>query len=383
MIPDMSNRWLAFAVAIAIVAAAAGYGIARWTSPAPVTQVPTAAPAVPSHLKLGADQIAAANILVQQVVSGNLGAEILAPAVVAAQPTGVASLTAHAEGVISHLNKRLGDPVRAGEVLALVDSKDAAQLASDRASAEARAVLARRVAEQEESLFQQGATSRRSLQTAQASLTAAEADAKRARNATVTANLAPDGHSVQIVSPLSGRITAQSAALGAYVQTETELFRVSDPRFIQIEAQLTGTDATNIAPDDRAVLILPDGANVQARVRSVAPALDPQTRTQTVVIAVRDSLRLTPGETLQVRITPHGTTTNSIVVPDESIQSLDGRDVVFVRTPDGFDVRRVSVGARGSGQAAIVSGLNSGERIAIRNVFLLKAELGKGGEDEE
>jgi cobalt-zinc-cadmium efflux system membrane fusion protein len=88
-------------------------------------------------LKPDAQQIAAAGIVVQKVAGGNLGAEVLAPAVVASQPSGTASLTAHAEGVISRLNKRLGDPVRAGEVLALVDSKDAAQLASDRANADA------------------------------------------------------------------------------------------------------------------------------------------------------------------------------------------------------------------------------------------------------
>ena len=378
---NLDNRWLMTA-AIAVLAAAGGFGIARWTTPPPAA-VETPAPSGPAKLTLEDKEIAAAGILVEPAGAGNLGAQILAPAVTTAQPNGVAALMAHAEGVISRLNKRLGDPVEAGEVLALVDSKDAAQIASDRAGADARAELARRVAAQEEELFRQGATSRRSMQTAQASLAAAEADARRARNAAVTANLSADGHSVAIISPLSGRITAQAAALGAFVRTETELFRVSDPRFIQVEVQLTATDAARVKPGDAATLMLPSGATAKAQVRSVTPALDPQTRTQTVILSVPDGLELAPGETLQARISPKGAGGNSILVPEEAVQTLDSRESVFVRTADGFVVRRVAVGSRGAGQAAIVVGLKSGERIATRNAFLLKAALGKGGGDEE
>jgi cobalt-zinc-cadmium efflux system membrane fusion protein len=382
MLLEKHHRWFAIA-ALVIVAAASGFGIARLTGQSAPAPAVAPAPAGPATLKIDPKEIAAAGIVVEPAVDGNLSAEILAPAMTAAQPSGVATLTAHAEGMISRLNKRLGDPVRAGEVLAVVDSKDAAQIASDRASAQARAVLARRVAEQEESLFQQGATSKRSLQTAQASLAAAEADARRARDAATTVNLASDGHSVEVISPLSGRITAQTTALGAYVRTETELFRISDPRLVQVEAQLAAIDAAGVRPGDSAVLMLPNGKTAEAVVRSVTPALDPQTRTQTAVLSVPEGLPLAPGETLQVRIRLKGTASTGIVLPEEAVQTIDGRDAVFARTDNGFVVRHVAVGSRGAGRASIISGLKSGEQIATRNAFLLKAELGKGAEDEE
>lgn len=127
---NLDNRWLMTA-AIAVLAAAGGFGIARWTAPPPAA-VESPAPSGPVKLTLDDKEIAAAGILVEAAGAGNLGTQVLAPAVTAAQPNGVAALMAHAEGVISRLNKRLGDPVEAGEVLALVDSKDAAQIASDR-----------------------------------------------------------------------------------------------------------------------------------------------------------------------------------------------------------------------------------------------------------
>ena len=375
------KRWLAGAAALAL-AAGLGFGIARWIAPQPAA-APQPQSAGPATLKLDPKEVAAAGILVETVAAGNIGAGILAPAAATAQPTGVAALTAHAEGIIVRLNKRLGDPVQAGEVLAVVDSKDAAQLASDRASADARAVLARRIAAQEEALYSQGATSKRSLETAEASLAAAEADARRARDAAATANLARDGHSVAVISPVTGRITAQAAALGAFVRTETELFRVSDPRLIQVEAQLTARDAARIHPGDAASLLLPNGGTARATVRSVAPALDPVSRTQSVVLTVPEELALAPGETLQVRITPRTATADTIVVPEEAVQTVDGRDSVFLQTDNGFAVRHVAVGSRSAGQASVVSGLQAGQRIATRNAFLLKAELGKGAEDEE
>ena len=375
------KRWLAGAAALAL-AAGLGFGIARWTAPQPAA-APQPQPVGTATLTLDPKEVAAAGILVETVAAGNIGAGILAPAAATAQPTGVAALTAHAEGIIVRLNKRLGDPVQAGEVLAVVDSKDAAQLASDRASADARAVLARRIAAQEEALYSQGATSKRSLETAEASLAAAEADARRARDAAATANLARDGHSVAVISPVTGRITAQAAALGAFVRTETELFRVSDPRLIQVEAQLTARDAARIHPGDAASLLLPNGGTARATVRSVAPALDPLSRTQSVVLTVPEELALAPGETLQVRITPRTATADTIVVPEEAVQTVDGRDSVFLQTDSGFAVRHVAVGSRSTGQSSIVSGLQAGQRIATRNAFLLKAELGKGAEDEE
>jgi len=146
MISEIRPGWPAMAAGI-ILAVGLGFGIARWTASAPPPPAPKPAPSGPAILKIEAREIAAAGIVVEPVADGNLSAEILAPATTAAQPSGVAALTAHAEGIISRLNKRLGDPVKAGEVLAIVDSKDAAQIAFDRASAQARAVLARRIAD--------------------------------------------------------------------------------------------------------------------------------------------------------------------------------------------------------------------------------------------
>ena len=67
----------------------------------------------------------------------------------------------------------------------------------------------------------------------------------------------------------------------------------------------------------------------------------------------------------------------AIVVPKSALQSLKGESVVFVRTADGFEARRVDVGRQDARQAEVNKGLAAGERIATTNTFVLKAELGK------
>ena len=64
------------------------------------------------------------------------------------------------------------------------------------------------------------------------------------------------------------------------------------------------------------------------------------------------------------------------------MQVAEGRDAVFVRTQTGFRVQPVTVGQRSAGRVQIIQGLRGGEVIAVKNAFLLKAELGKSAEEE-
>src|SRR3546814_12882457 len=84
-----------------------------------------------------------------------------------------------------------------------------------------------------------------------------------------------------------------------------------------------------------------------------------------------------------VRLLPsRGEASNAIVIPDEALQTLEGRDVVLVRTKQGFRARNVTIGQRSAGRVEISSGLQPGDMIATKNEFLLKAELGKGAGKE-
>jgi cobalt-zinc-cadmium efflux system membrane fusion protein len=362
-----------------LVAGGVGFLIARSTTQTPPPPAPVAAAPVAEadELKLDPSYLDVVGIKTEAVSAGNLSFDVLAPATVTAAPNGEAVVTAHVAGTVIRLARQLGDAVRTGETLALVESREAAAMAAEQSVAASKADLARSQLAREQELYNQRVTPRQDLERAQAELAVAEAEVRRAREAAAASHVTQDGR-IAVVSPLAGRITQMRGALGSFVQPDTELFRIADPRFVQIEASVTAMDAVRIAIGDSAKISTPSGAILAATVRSISPTLNEQTRAATVVLSlVGNHEPLSPGEAVQADIVPKNAMQSGVVVPEDAVQNVGGRTVVFVRTAAGFKVRPVVVGARGAGRVSIVSGLQAGETIATANAFFLKAELGK------
>ncbi|MDK8187389.1 MULTISPECIES: efflux RND transporter periplasmic adaptor subunit [Sphingomonas] len=375
-----NNKLYAGAALALVLAAGAGFGIARLTAPAPQVAAAAADTVAPSDsVAITADGIKASQIVVAPAASGELDAAIPASASVEATPDAEAVLTARAAGTVTRIFKRIGDPIRAGETLALVESRDASAIAADRAAAGARVTLAQKQLARERSLLAQGVSPRADYETAEANLAVARADAMRASAAAGATRVASDGRSVAVVSPVTGRVTAAPANLGQFVAAETELFRVADPSRLQIVASLPPVDAGRVRTGDRVELTTNDGKTIEGRVRSATGVVDPDTRAATVVVetSARGSL-LVPGQLVQARIfASGGATKGGVMVPQEAVQTLGERTVVFVRTREGFKAQTVQAGSRSGGLVAIVSGLRAGTPIATTNAFLLKAEVEK------
>ncbi len=141
---------------------------------------------------------------------------------------------------------------------------------------------------------------------------------------------------------------------------------------------MSPSDAQRVAPGDRAIIELPSGAVLAATVRSAAPSVSLESRAATVVLSpVSVPPGLVQGQSVRVRITPRGTpAAGGLVVPEVAVQSVEGRDVVFVRVANGFQATPVTVGARTGGRVEILSGIQPGSTIATTGAFVMKSELG-------
>jgi len=375
-------RFLALAGGF-LMAAGAGFVVARMNPPAPPPPAAaTATPTESNEVKVDASYLAAVGIVTEAVAPGDLSVDVLVSGTVTAAPNGEAVVTAHAAGTIVSLAKQLGDAVRVGETLAMVESREAASMAADRTVAESKAALARSALAREQELYNQRVTPRQDLERAQAELAVTEAEVRRAQEAAAASHVTPDGR-IAVTSPLVGKITASRAALGSFVQPDTELFRIADPRFIQVEASVPSSDAGRISVGDLAKITTPSGGSLTATVRSVSPIVNEQTRAATIVLSLAGNHEsFSPGGVVQVDIAPKNTSPAGFVVPEDAVQNVGGRSVVFVRTADGFRVQPIVIGSRGAGRVSISSGLKAGDSIAIANAFFLKAELGKGTGEE-
>jgi cobalt-zinc-cadmium efflux system membrane fusion protein len=338
------------------------------------------------ELKLEPDRIKDAGVRTSRITAGGLRDQIIAQATVAATPSGAAIIGARADGTVTAISKRLGDAVRQGDSLGAIQSREAARLAGDRAMAEARVVRARQAFTRQKNLLAANATSSQDYDAAKSEWEVAEAERTRAVSSNAASGLSADGVSLKILSPITGRITAAPAMLGAYVVAGAVLFQIADPTKLEVQAAVPSADAGRISVGDHATIDLPQGT-ISAVVRAITPDVNLQSRAATVVLSPLGDIRaLQPGQLVSthIYISRGHSGTGALLVPTEALQKIDGNDSVFVRTKEGFRVQSVTTGAEGDSMTEIQSGLKPGDEIATANSFLLKAELqkGSGGDDD-
>ncbi len=72
------------------------------------------------------------------------------------------------------------------------------------------------------------------------------------------------------------------------------------------------------------------------------------------------------------------------LVPEEAVQTIDGKPCVFVaeKEENTFSRHEISAGPAVGEYVPVLRGLEEGQRIVTRGSFVLKAELGKGSGEE-
>jgi cobalt-zinc-cadmium efflux system membrane fusion protein len=125
------------------------------------------------------------------------------------------------------------------------------------------------------------------------------------------------------------------------------------------------------------------GESSPATIMFVSPLLDKETRAARVVASVDNAARKwRPGSFVTAEI-PIDETVAAVVVPKTALQSIKGEAVVFVRTENGFEARKIATGRLDARLVEVTDGLSAGERIATSNTFVLKADLGKAEAEHE
>jgi cobalt-zinc-cadmium efflux system membrane fusion protein len=96
--------------------------------------------------------------------------------------------------------------------------------------------------------------------------------------------------------------------------------------------------------------------------------------------------RLKVGMFVEIEFEMSAGSSSALVVPEEAIQRIDDRSVVFVADdakPGRFTVRDIEAGAQSGGNRAVLTGLKAGEKVASKGAFTLKSQLLKSQLGEE
>lgn len=340
-------------------------------------------------IAMTADQVAAAGIQVAPVRGGVLVGRVAVPGVLGASQDRLARVTARVSGTIAEVRKGLGDEVAAGDVLAVIESRDIADAKGEFLASSRQAVLAETTLARETRLWRQRVSAEQDFLQARAAAEEARIKVDLARQrlsalgltdaeiAALPRQPVANLRRLEVRAPIAGRLTARTAVLGTAVGADAELFTVADLSRLWVEMAVPPRDLPMARQGQGVTVAGGEDARGEGRVVFLSPVLDPETRSARAVAEVSNADgRWRPG----AFVTAHLATEEQrvdLLVPRDAVHEIEGERVVFVRTPEGFEKREVALGREDADAYEVIFGLDPDTEIAVGNAFVLRAELSK------
>lgn len=345
------------------------------------SKTPQQSPSVPPDegVSLRADQFRNVEVIAAQPDSQ--GAVIRTTGHVGYDEDHVARIAVPVSGRVVKLSARPGDPVKANQTLAVVNSADVAAAAANLAQDRAQRVQAEQALARAERLQGVGAGTEREVQEARVNLVQTRAaEEKDVATVRLLGGGGADPNPVYNVrSPIVGTVTERHATLGGGVKSDddTPLFVVADLSQLWVMVDVFEQDIALVqkgAVVEVRVPAYPD-RSFNGEVAAIGDTVDPSTRTISVRIAMPNPDRLLKPE-MFARVTVKSPAAQALRVPVGSILTKSDKTYVFVEdAPGHFVPRPVVVGARQDGTVQVLSGLQQNERVVARGGLLLDAEM--------
>ena len=280
------------------------------------------------------------------------------------------TLAAQVPGAVVALAVKAGDAVKAGQVLLRIDARaadqQAAAAAAQATSAQAAQDLASREFERQKALHAKQYISDAALERAEAQYKAARAQAAAQIAAAGAASTASGFHTVR--APYAGVVSEVSVMLGDMAMPGRPLVTLYDPGALRVSAAVPqgAVAATSVAPQ----VELPGLSTT--RIAPVhwrwLPAVDPVSHTQQLraELPATPGLSLVPGTFARVWLPSAATATPRLLLPSGTLIRRGEIYAVYVVGDDGRALlRQVRIGDSDGTSTEIISGLRSGERVAV------------------
>ena len=226
---------------------------------------------------LSPDQIAAAGVQIGRPITGGAGT-IELPATIEGDPQGTQVVSAAIGGRVVALTRNLGQSVGRGQTIAIIESREAAQLKGEVEASRARLALANSNLSREQRLFAQRVSPEQDLIAARTAAIEASIAYRQAQSQVSAAGGGGGGlNRLGIVAPIGGQVIARPVVLGQTVAADTELYRIANLGRVSLALNLKPEDAGRVRPGN-VVMVTAPGRQTSARISFVSPALDPETR---------------------------------------------------------------------------------------------------------
>lgn len=387
----------ALAVAIALAACGGGTPIAGDTKPATAKKDDHAGEKEGEHkegeeeLTLTSEEAERAGVKVETVKAMPLGETLVVTATIRPDQDRLARVAARIEGRITSVPAKLGDKVRAGQTLAMLDSVAVGEAHAALNQAQAELGIAEADFKRAQALIADEIIPRKDFLRAQADRDKAAAGVRAAADRLRLLGGTPGarGNAVSafaVTAPFAGTVIEKKATLGELATPSEPMFSVADLSRVWIQADLPEAALAKIRIGANAKVSVPAYPNetFDGKVGHIGASLDKETRTVAARIEVANADgRLKPEMFATATIEALGEKRDAITLPDAAIVLMEGKPTVFVFEQGAYEMRQVEPGERIGGRTVLKSGLKAGDQVVTSGTYALKArklksQLGHG-----
>lgn len=294
------------------------------------------------------------------------------------------------QGRVVEVRAKLGERVKAGDILLVIDSPDISSAYSEFVKEASELEYATRAYELAKDLYENKALPQKDLKQAENDRTKAQAEFRRSKERLLSlrvpaAELEKPLAEQKITSrfdmksQLAGTVVERNVTPGQSVNGDPTqvLFTVADLDTLQVVADLYERDLDLVKVGQVAAVTVEAYPDVPfpAVLSAVGDVVDPTTRTIKVRAMVdNETHKLKPEMFARLNIDV-GDTSQFIAVPREAVLEVDGKEFVYVaQAGDRYVRRSVKTATASNDQVRILEGLAPGERVVTKGAVLIKGQ---------
>jgi RND family efflux transporter MFP subunit len=263
-------------------------------------------------------------------------------------------IVARTTGPVVAIHTEEGRMIRAGQVIARIDEREARNQVAIATVTRDEAKLA---FDRTKSSWDEGLVSREAYDTALSKLNSAEAQLESAE-----IQLAY----TEITAPFDALVVTRNIKLAQYVTPGTTLFRISDftPLLCRVEVPEKDLPRVRIGQEAHLRVEAYPGERFSAEVARLRPTVDAATGTFTATLEVDGRGKLRPGMFASVYLQTD-THDDSIVIPRDALVLDSLGDTVYVKSGEYAERREVQLGLRSEDSVEVLEGLTEGELLIV------------------
>ncbi len=282
------------------------------------------------------------------------------------------------QGRVLTLNYEVGDKVKAGDVLAVIEHQEIelqvksarASLAMAKTNENAAHIDLKRARE----LYVERAMAKTELEEFEQKYAVAKAQSLSAlAQADIAAQQLQNAYTTSLIN---GTIIKRMTAVGANVSPQAPIYAVQDLSKLKLVTSVDAPTLVRLKKGSTATLKVAElDTDVVGHVSSVAPSLDQQSRRAEVEIEIDDQNgKLVPNMFIDGSLVLNRLA-NALIVPNGAVVLAQDQPFIFRLTNGKAEAVRAQIGNKDAHNTQIVAGLNEGDMIAVSGLDRLRDGL--------